>query len=77
MGQAVGDLSSSTEESPQGSQNESLMRDVVNGTSLTYTPVQVATTLSFAVGFWQVGVLADGFRGDGSINSSSCFWNWK
>ncbi|XP_042860866.1 solute carrier family 26 member 6-like [Penaeus japonicus] len=54
MGQAVGDLSSSTEESPQGNQNESLLRDVVNGTSLTYTPVQVATTLSFAVGFWQI-----------------------
>ncbi|XP_037796739.1 solute carrier family 26 member 6-like [Penaeus monodon] len=55
MGQAVGDLSSSIEErSPQGSRNESLVQDSVNGTSVTYTPIQVASALSLVVGFWQI-----------------------
>lgn len=72
MGQAVGDLSSSIEErSPQGSRNESLVQDSVNGTSVTYTPIQVASALSLVVGFWQVRVLAEGFRGGEGVGSNS------
>ncbi|XP_047492270.1 solute carrier family 26 member 6-like isoform X2 [Penaeus chinensis] len=54
MGQAVGDLSSSTEGSPEGSRNESLIQDSANGTSETYTPLQVASALSLVVGVWQI-----------------------
>ncbi|XP_069999170.1 solute carrier family 26 member 6 isoform X2 [Penaeus vannamei] len=54
MVQAVGDLSSSAEEAPQGPRDVSPLQDSVNGTAVTYTPIQVASALSLVVGVWQI-----------------------
>lgn len=79
MVQAVGDLSSSAEEAPQGPRDVSPLQDSVNGTAVTYTPIQVASALSLVVGVWQVGVLDEGFRGrrGGSGRITKSLWNYK